>query len=197
MNEYVLLGLASGILQIIAGVPYFRSILRRETKPNIVSQFLWTVLSTIAIIAQLQSGWSWSVLILVAVTFNTIVFTSLCLKGYGYKEYGWIDYGCFGAALLALVVWVLTDNALWVLLISIGTSTLASIPTIVKVFKYPDTEDATAWLIMSVACGLSVLSVSDWNLNNLVAPVLLLLESSIIGWVAFFGVHSTLKQETV
>lgn len=192
---YIALGLVSGILQVISAVPYFRSILRRETKPNIVSQSLWSVLSIIAIIAQLQSGWSWSVLILMMVTFNTIVFTILCLKGYGYTEYGWIDYFCFFAATLALVVWGLTHEPLWALVIAMGTSALASIPTIVKVVKYPDTENATAWLIMSAASILSILSVSDRNVNNLVAPVQYFLESSIIGWIALLGSSALFKKK--
>ncbi|MFZ1627046.1 MAG: hypothetical protein WAT81_04555 [Candidatus Moraniibacteriota bacterium] len=184
MGGYVVLGLLSGVLQIISAIPYFRSILRCETQPNIISQFLWTVLQLIAIVAQLQTGWSWSVLILIATTFNTTVFTILCLKGYGYKEYGWIDYSCFVAAVLALVVWSVTDNPTLVLIITVGTSAFASLPTIAKVFKYPKTEDASAWLIMSAASLLSIFSVSDRSLNNLIAPVQYLIESSIIGWTA-------------
>ena len=195
MDTYVVLGLLSGILQIVSAVPYFRSILRRETKPNIVSQSLWTVLQVIAIVAQLQSGWSWSVLILVATTFNTTVFTYLCLKGYGYKEYSWIDYGCFIAAVIALIVWSITDNATLVLIIAIGTSACASIPTIVKVWKHPETENATAWLIMSLASILSILSVSERSLNNLIAPTQYFLESSLIGWVAFLKSYFVLRKK--
>lgn len=197
MDGYVILGLLSGALQIISAIPYFRSILRRETKPNIVSQFLWTVLQIIAIVAQLQGGWSWSVLILMATTCNTIVFTILCLRGYGYTEYGWIDYSCFVAAILALVVWSVTDNTTLVLLITVGTSAFASLPTIIKVFKKPETENATAWLIMSVASILSILSVNDRSINNLIAPVQYLFESSIIGWTAFFKGSLVSKNENI
>lgn len=197
MSEYAILGLLSGILQIFSGVPYLLSILRRETKPNIVSQFLWTVLQIIALTAQLQGGWSWSALILVATTCNTIVFTFLCFRGYGYKGYGWIDYSCFAGALVALTLWYVTADPLWALIIAVGTSVMASVPTIVKVIKYPDTENATAWLIMSVASVLSFLSVSERSIGNLIVPIQYFLESSIIGWIALIKGYPILKQKKV
>lgn len=195
MSEYTAFGLVSGVLQLISAVPYFRSILRRETKPNVVSQALWTLLQIIAIVAQLQAGWSWSVLILMATTLNTATFTILCLKGYGYKQYGWVDYGCLAAAMLALAVWGFTDEPLWALVIAMGTSAAASIPTIVKVIRYPDTENSTAWLIMSVASIFSILSVSERSLNNLVVPIQYFLEGSIIGWIALLRGYPLLKRK--
>jgi hypothetical protein len=187
MSVYVFIGLISGVLQVAAAIPYIRSILRGETKPNIVSQALWTVIQIIAITAQLQSGWSWSVMILLATTFNTLSFTILCLKGYGYKAYSWVDWVCLVGALGALLAWGVTDKPLAALVVAVSVNVLASLPTIVKVFKYPRTENATAWLMMSAASILSILSLADMSVTNLVFPVEFFIESTIIGGLALYG----------
>ncbi|QQR78975.1 MAG: hypothetical protein IPJ68_01745 [Candidatus Moraniibacteriota bacterium] len=168
--------------------------MRRETKPNIVSQALWTVIQTIAIIAQLQSGWSWSVVILVATTINTLTFTILCLKGYGYKGYGWIDGVCLFGAIGALLAWRVTGEPVTALVIAVCVNIFASLPTIVKVFRYPETENATAWLMMSVASILSIFSVTSVSVANLVFPVEFFIESTLIGGLALLGRKKLLQQ---
>jgi len=188
MTSYaVYFGIAAGLLQIAAAVPYLLGILRGETKPNIVSQFLWTLLQLIAIAAQLQLGWSWSVLILCATTFNTALFTLLCLKGYGYREYGWIDKFCFLAAILSLGLWGMMDNPLAALVVILITYVLSALPTIIKTLRYPATENATAWLMMSCASILSIASVTERTFANLAFPIDFFLESTLIGLIAFFG----------
>src|SRR6185369_12883158 len=97
-----LAGILSGILQIASVVPYLRGMLRRETKPNLVSFSLWTIIQAIAVVAQVQSGWSWSAVILIAVTINCFLITLLGLKGYGFKQYTRLDIFCLIMAVISL-----------------------------------------------------------------------------------------------
>lgn len=187
MDIHGFTGIASGFLQVASALPYIRSILRGTTRPNIVSQFLWTLIQVIAIAAQLQSGWSWSVILLIATTVNTLTFTVLCLKGYGYKQYGSVDWVCLVGAITALLAWRVTHDPVAALVVAVSVNIFASVPTIIKTFKYPETENATAWLMMSAASILSIISVTEISVANLVFPVEYLIESALIGGTAFFG----------
>ena len=60
MNWHELVGIASGVLAFLTVVPYVWDILGRITKPNVVTYLVWTLLQSIAIVAQLEAGASWS-----------------------------------------------------------------------------------------------------------------------------------------
>lgn len=180
-----LAGILSGILQIASVVPYLRGMLRRETKPNLVSFSLWTIIQAIAVVAQVQSGWSWSAVILIAVTINCFLITLLGLKGYGFKRYTRFDIFCLVMAVVSLILWRLTNEPLTALIITFLLNVFATLPTIIKVFKYPDTENSTGWLMMCGASILSLLSITEFTSANLFFPVEFLIESSLIGGTAF------------
>ena len=56
-------GYISGILFILSVVPYVRSILKGNTKPQRMTWLIWTVLVFIAFFSQLAKGATWSLLL--------------------------------------------------------------------------------------------------------------------------------------
>lgn len=175
MDWHAILGIASGALTVLSGIPYILSILRHETKPNAVSWILWTALQLIAIAAQISAGTSWSVILVIAATVNTSVVSILALSGYGYEEYGWLDYTCAASAVVAIILWQLTGEPALAILLAILADMLAATPTVIKTYRDPYSENLTGWAIITVASMCGVASTSLYNLANLAYPVYLLL----------------------
>ena len=191
MNWHLVLGIASGIIQIFSVVPYVQSMLRGHTRPNAVSNFLWAFMGVIAISAQISAGASWSLLFLMAVTFNTGLITFLALRGYGYKKYTKLDWFCLVLAVAAILLWQITKEPVVALVLSVCADLLAAIPTIIKSYRDPQSELAFGWFLVTIAATLGILSSTIWDVANLIIPTYTLLESILITSLVFFGQRKT------
>lgn len=179
----------AGLVQLYAVIPYVRDILKRETKPNIVSWFLWTLLQLVAIWIQVSSptGFSWSIIFLVAMTFNTALVVVLCLMGYGYQKFGKTEKGCFIVALIAIVLFAVTKNGPVALGFDIAADFIAALPTIVKTWREPRTESFLPWFLISIAALLGVFSSTIMSFENLAFPIYLMCVNGLIAVIAFCG----------
>ncbi|MDE1924606.1 MAG: hypothetical protein KGH79_00275 [Patescibacteria group bacterium] len=184
---HAVVGVLSGVVQIGSVIPYIRDMLKGTTRPNIVSWSLWTLLQVIAIGAQISAGASWSLLFIVAMTFNTILVVILSATGYGYKGYSWVDWTCLFFAIAAIVLWWATRNSIFALVLAVSADLLASIPTIVKTYKEPQSETAVAWYLVTVASALGILSTTKIDIANLIYPIYFFIITGSIGSLAFFG----------
>lgn len=184
---HIWVGIISGILQVVSIVPYVLSILRGTTRPNIVSYIIWTLVQCINIVSIITAGASWSIIQLVAVTFNTVLIIFLCLRGYGYKEYTRLDWFCLGIALVAAGILIFSSRPLLALSCGIFIEITATVPTLVKTYRHPETELALAWSMMFVASILSFISTTRLDFQNLVFPVIYAVQSVLIGGLAFWG----------
>jgi len=193
MDWHLIVGITSGVIQVIAVVPYIVSMFRGTTRPNIVTQILWTTLQTIALLAQFSAGASWSVIILIVLTFNTAIVTVLCFFGYGYKKYGPLDFICFGLAILAIILWQVTKEPMVALALSIVADALASLPMIVKTYREPRSEPVFPWLITILASFLAAISTTKLDFANLAFPVYMIFIDGTVTYLAFFGRRRKVK----
>ena len=187
MNVYLLLSIAAAVLGIGSVIPYVIDIFYGTTKPNVVSQFLWTIIQAIALTAQLSSGASWSIAILCATTFNALLITVIGLSGYGYRSYGKLDATCFVLAILAIVLWQITGDPVLAIAFTVSADLIATIPTIIKLHHSPRSEPPLAWFLMAVAALCAVFSTQKFDIANLLYPIFLVLQGGIIFLISFIG----------
>lgn len=187
INWYIVLAVLSAIFEIVSLVPYLRSIVRGETRPNAVSFTLWSVLQAIAFVAQVQAGASWSVVVVGMLTVSTTIITILALSGYGYRKYGIFDAGCFVFAILAIVGWQMTNNPVLAIVLAIVGDLFASVPTVVKTYREPQTEHAGAWGLVTIATLFGALSTEKIDVANLAMPIYLTVMNGTIFLFAYFG----------
>ena len=185
---YVVSATLSGVFSVAAGVIYIKDILKGgETRPNAVSFFLWTVLQAIALFAQIKSGATLSVVIVIFVTLNTAVITVLALIGYGYRKYGKIDFFCLILAIAAIVGWQVTGNPILAIGLAIAGDAFAFVPTALKTYREPRSEHVPAWALITVASVLGVLSTDRFDTANLAFPLYLVLSNGAIFSLTYFG----------
>jgi len=189
MNVHLLIGIVAAIVQLYAIVPYVKDILRRETRPNVVSWALWTLLQLIAIWIMVTStdGFSWALFVLIAATLNTSFVVFLCLRGYGDKEFGFVEKACLAIALVAIGLYLVTKDAKLAIGFNIAADLVAAWPTIMKTAKDPRSEAWFPWFLVSVAAALGVISSEIRDAENLAFPVYLALVNGLIAAIAWFG----------
>lgn len=70
---------------------------------------------------------------------------------------------CGALSLLGLVVWYMTRVGNVAIIFSILADGLAALPTIVKSYNYPETENRWGYLTAAISAVLALLTIKIWN----------------------------------
>ncbi|OGI86459.1 hypothetical protein A3A05_02820 [Candidatus Nomurabacteria bacterium RIFCSPLOWO2_01_FULL_41_12] len=142
---------------------YFRGIFYGQVRPNLVSWFLWMLGPFLGVFFQLKAGAGLSVLPVFLVGFGPLVMiiVSLFRKNVFWKITR-LDVFCGILSVLALVFYILTHNLGVSILFAILSDGLAAVPTIIKSWKFPETELAVGYLpgIFNNILGLFI--IKNW-----------------------------------
>ena len=172
MTAFINLAAAlSVILSFYAVIPYLISIIHGKTKPHQLSWIIFTIMNGIIFLSQYLAGGRRSVLIALVAFIDNLAIVILSFR-YGVRETSRWDKILFTAALVTILVWILTDSnatAIWLtVLIDIAASTIL----ILKIRRYPESENLQAWSVVTVAYLCSTLTLSGKPLGILyVRPV--------------------------
>ncbi|MEK7104877.1 MAG: hypothetical protein AAB868_02455 [Patescibacteria group bacterium] len=142
---------------------YFKNIFYGQTKPNLVSWFLWMLGPFIGVFFQIKAGAGLSVVPVFMAGFGPlmVIIVSLWNKNARWKITSFdIFYGIL--ALMALVIYVFTHNLGISIVFAIASDFFASIPTIVKSWKFPETENASVFLAGIFGNVLGLLIIKNW-----------------------------------
>jgi len=173
------LGYASGILMMLSVIPYARSILRGETKPQRMTWFIWTVLILIAFFSQLAKGATWSLLLTAGDAIAIIISFILSIK-FGVGGLRKIDIISLCGAGVSLILWYLTKEPAVALFLIIIIDLIGANLTIIKTWKNPETENWVGWGICGVGGFLGVLAVGSFNFVLLSYPIYICLINTIM-----------------
>jgi hypothetical protein len=118
---------------------------------------------------------SWSALGLAGAQFvgNAIIFFLSIKKGMGGTSK--TDFIVLTGAIISGIVWKLTDNPTLALIMSITTDFIAFVPSYIKIWKQPETEDWKFYCSDIVAGTFSILSLTSYALGDVAYPVYILL----------------------
>lgn len=195
MNWHAAVAILAAVIQIVAIIPYIRDTLQGHTRPNVVSWSLWMVAVLTATAAQIAAGPSWSLTLLISADIITVTVVTLCLLGYGYKEFRRLDRISIALSLSALFLWYITKEPLSALILAIAADASAYAPTFAKAYREPHTETATLWLGLSVVGVLSAVASTQINVANLAFPLYYALINVALWTLIFFGQRRTQTQQ--
>jgi hypothetical protein len=161
------------LVSVIRYGTYLWSIYKRETRPHIFSWFNWGTVTGIGAFAQfaLDGGPSAWVLAVVASTCYFIAFVSLFV---GEKNITRSDWMAFVGALLAIPVWMATDNPVMALIVIILIDGLTYFPTIRKSWHDPWGEPPKSYFWAGLRYFLALFAVENPSLETLVYPFFLM-----------------------
>jgi len=186
--DWHIIAAAVGIgIDILSLIPYVRGMLKGAVRPNVVTFGLWTLIELFALWAQMSAGASWSALLLVAASFNTGLIAILCMFGYGYKKYGLLDGLCLALAVVALILWRLTQEPVTAIIFLWFADFIACVPTIMKAYRDPHSENALAWLLITVGAVFFIASTRIFDVANLIFPIQFAVADAVIWALIFFG----------
>ncbi|MBP6884507.1 MAG: hypothetical protein KBC17_01635 [Candidatus Pacebacteria bacterium] len=174
------LSYASGILIATSCIPYIRDILRGKTIPERATWFIWGILLTIAFFAQLAEGGTWSLITTGIDWLGVVIIFVLSIK-YGTGGTKKLDIFALLGAGIGLLIWYLTDNALYAILITIFVDLMGALPTLVKTYREPKTETWYAYIICGIGGFLGALSVGSFEFSLYIFPLWIGIINTSIG----------------
>jgi len=134
---------------------YLRDTLRGTTQPNRITFLLWAVSPLIAFAAALSDGVGWAILPVFMAGFGPLlIFLASFVNKKAYWQLRKFDYGCGFFAVLALLLWAITREPLVAIFFAILSDGLATLPTLIKSWRFPKSETGIAYLA-SLFCALT------------------------------------------
>ncbi len=171
--QFVLLGLALNLFGIST---YIRDVLKGKTKPNKVTWFLWALAPLIAFVVQREAGIGWVNVLTFSVGFAPLlVFIFSFVNKQSYWKVSVFDIICGVLSIVALVFWLVTSNAIISVLLLITADLAAGIPTLVKAYRYPETESYRAFLCGIGNSLIALLTLNTYSFLHLGFPVYILI----------------------
>ncbi len=181
MFEYlVFVGASVGLILLI---PYIIETIKGNTKPNRVTWFLWSIAPLIATFAALSNGVKWSALPVFVSGFSPfLVFLASFVNKNSYWKLRKSDYLCGVFSILALLFWWITKEANVAIMFAILSDFSAGIPTLIKAWKYPETETASAYIggLFNSLTGFA--AVRLWNFSSIAFLIYLAIMNTILSF---------------
>ena len=158
-----LIVLIAVIIQLTGVSFYIKDMFRGTTKPNLVTWFVWALAPMIGSWLAWKAGARLSILPVFMAGFNPVlvIIVAILIKR-GYWKITKLDIVCGILAVFALVLWVITRNLSISVLFAILSDALAAVPTLIKSWKFPETETYTAYLGGIIANILGLLIIKNW-----------------------------------
>jgi hypothetical protein len=175
---YEIIGILAGIIGIGGYIPYIISIFRGATKPNRATWIIWTIVGGLLAFSYMAEGDQNSIWLPLGYFVGPLFVACLSMK-YGYAQWTRLDTFCIVAALISIIPWVLSKDATATLFINLAIDMTGALPTIIKTYQEPETEDFNSWLIFFVANTLQLFAISMWNFAAVYPVYLFLLAGTI------------------
>lgn len=163
-SNFIYLGI---FLQCIGASGYFIGTIKGTVKPNRVSWILWALAPFIAFFAQIKQGVGPEVWATFVVGFVPLV---IFIASFINKKAVWqiqrLDIICGILSLLGLILWMITKVGNIAITLGILADALASIPTVVKSWAAPETENDSIFLMGVVNAIIGLLVMQNWHFEN-------------------------------
>ena len=176
------------LLSLLGGGGYLIETLKGRVKPNRVTWFFWALAPLIAFFAQIKQG----VGILAMTTFMAgfvplLIFTASFVNKKAYWNLTKFDIGCGIFAAFGLIGWIATRNGNVAILFGILADGLAALPTLVKGYKAPLTEDYRLFLLGASSASITLLAITKWTFEYYAFPLYLLIITLMISAAILIG----------
>lgn len=168
-------------LQLIGQITYVRSIIKGHAKPNLVSWVIWMLAPFIGTFFLLKAGTGLSVLPVFMAGFGPflVIITALLVKN-GFWKIQKFDIYCGVLSVLSLLCYIFTQNLGISIFFAIFSDTLAGVPTIIKSWKFPETESGIIYFLAMVSNIIGLLTLKIWSFSTAAFGIFVTLQCVLI-----------------
>ncbi len=146
--------------------------IKGRVKPNKVTWFLWAVAPLLAFAAQFREGVGLSSLTTFAFgALPLFIFLASFLNKKAYWKVTGFDLICGALAIVGLILWQITQVGNLAILFGIAADGLAAVPTVIKSYQSPETENYQVYLFNPIGAVITLLAVKTWDFTHYAFPL--------------------------
>lgn len=172
----------SAIMSVLGSYAYIKDTLSGKTKPNRVSWSMWAIAPLIGTGAAITSGadfWATSRVFLAGL-LPLIVFLASFANRQSYWKVTLFDLACGALSAAALIVWGVIDSPRSAILFAAIGDGFACLPTLIKAWRWPDTETGITYILSFVSVVIIIPSIPIWNIENSAFQVYMLVANALL-----------------
>jgi hypothetical protein len=156
--HFVILGAACSLT---GEALYIRDTVVGRTRPNRVTWLLWGAAPMVAFAGEVGAGVGLRALMTFSIGLGPLlVFSASFLNRRAVWRIGRLDWACGALSVAGVVVLVVSRQGVLAIGAAIAADLLAGIPTVVKSWRAPETESATAYWGSLANAGITLLTVT-------------------------------------
>ena len=160
------------VLGLFGSFSYLIATIKGQAKPNKITWFIWAVAPLITFAAQAKQGVGLISLMTLAAGIGPLfIFFASFLNPKAFWKITKFDLLCGVFSVIGLILWGITKEANLTILFSIIADGLATIPTIIKSYQFPETENYQAYLFGMVGSIITLLTIQKWNFAYYAFPL--------------------------
>jgi len=176
--NFVIVG---AVIGFFGGISYLIDTLKGKTKPNKVTWFLWSLAPLIAFAAELNKGVGIQSLMTFMVGFSPLlIFLASFVNKKSYWKLSRLDYSMGLLSLTGVVLWIALGEGNYAIFFGVLADFLAAVPTIVKSFNFPETENYWIFLAYMISSGLTIFTIDIWNFAHYGFPVYIFAVTTVL-----------------
>jgi hypothetical protein len=194
-ERFVLLAIT---FNIYGATRYLRQTLKGSNRPNRVTWFMWSLAPLVAFIAELGDSVGLPALMTLIIGLDcALIFLASFANPAAHWKLTKFDLTCGAISLLGLMLWLLTRHSELAIGLSIVADAAASVPTIVKAYRHPASENSLLYSFAAVSAIITLLTLQDWTFSHWGFPVYIAADSLLIAAILIYRSHNHVETQSV
>jgi hypothetical protein len=176
MDYKLVIGIIAAIIGLISYIPYLRDCAKKKTRPSVYTWMIWTIMTLIAFIAQLKYGAGPGSFVLgIQALINVAVLVFAFRNNLRKRKINWVDKTCFSLAVLAIILWSLTGQGIYAIVLVTLADALAFTITIKKTYFFPYEETLITYVFAGIKHFLAIVAMGSYSLTTTLFPAYLVI----------------------
>jgi len=172
----------SGVLSVASVLPYITDVIKRQTKPRIVSWSIWCLLSAITTAAAFTDHQYPTAIMTGIGVLETLLIVILGWR-FGDRRFARLDTVCLFGALVGLGLWYQFNSPALAVIAMVVIDMVGSVPTLVHAWRWPYEETWLTFVLWSISSLFTILAIRQWQVTSYLPPVYYIVMNTVIALV--------------
>ncbi len=184
-QKWVFLAVA---INLTGAIIYAYTVVKGSTRPNRVTWFILSFAPLLAFAAMMVQGVSFreSVFTLETGVSPLIIFISTFFAKQPEWEITKFDLTCGALSIVGFLLWIILREGNIAIIFAILADGLAFLPTLVKAFRYPESESPWAFMMGVVAALIALAILTTYDFKHLAFPTYILIADVLATLFVYF-----------
>ena len=175
----IVFGVLATLVALVNYLPYLIGVVKQTLHPHAFSWIIFTVITATVSAAQFSEGAGAGAWATGATAMTTFLIAGFALRNGGYRITRFDTVSLVGA-LVAIPVWIVSDNPLLAVLILTGIEALGFLPTYRKAWQHPRDESQLAFFLTILKYILALGAMQVYSFTTVLFPAALVVFSMLL-----------------